>query len=54
MIWQTSDPDLMHRKSISTWINYEDLKNKMPQPLDLDVEKVPWKIPINLAQSFKV
>jgi len=52
IIWQTSDPNLVHRKSISTWIDYEELNNKMPQPLNLDVEKVPWKIPLNLAQSL--
>jgi len=52
IIWQTSDPDLMHRKSISTWIDYEKLNNKMPQPIEIDVEKVPWKIPITLAKSL--
>ena len=52
IIWQTSDPDLMHRKSISTWINYEELNNKMPQPIEIDVEKVPWKIPVTLAKSL--
>ncbi len=49
VIWQTSDPELLHRKSISSWIEYEDLNEKMPQPLELDVEKIPWKIPLNLA-----
>ena len=52
IIWQTSDPDLMHRKSISTWINYEELNNKMPQPIEIDVEKVPWEIPLTLAKSL--
>ena len=41
IIWQTSDPDLVHRKSISSWIKYEDLTEKMPQPLEIDVEKNP-------------
>ena len=45
VIWQTSDPKLLHRKSISSWIGYEELDWKMPQPLDLDVEKIPSKIP---------
>ena len=31
IIWQTSDPELEHRKSISSWIEYEDLTKKMPQ-----------------------
>jgi len=53
IIWQTSDPDLVHRKSISNWIDYEELNNKMPQPLEIDVEKVPWKIPLKLAKSLQ-
>jgi len=53
IIWQTSDPDLEHRKSISSWIEYEDLSKKMPQPLEIDVEKIPWKIPLILANSLQ-
>tara|TARA_A100001388_G_C28632002_1_gene432700 strand:+ start:128 stop:748 length:621 start_codon:yes stop_codon:yes gene_type:complete len=53
IIWQTSDPDLQHRKSIISWIEYEELNNKMPQPLELDVEKVPWKFPLKLANSLQ-
>jgi len=52
-IWQTSDPELVHRKSISSWIEYEDLTKKMPQPLEIDVEKIPWKIPLRLAHSLQ-
>ena len=44
IIWQTSDPELVHRKSISSWINHEGLFSKMPEPLDLDVELRPWPI----------
>ena len=43
----------MHRKSISSWIEYEDLTKKMPQPLEIDVEKIPWKIPLRLAHSLQ-
>ena len=53
IIWQTSDPKLMHRKSISSWIEHEGLNMKMPQPLDLDVERIPWDIPLNLANSLQ-
>ena len=53
IIWQTSDPEVLHRKSISSWINYENLNKKMPQPLELDVEKIPWKIPLHLAHSLQ-
>ena len=52
-IWHTSDPELVHRKSISSWIEYEDLTQKMPQPLEIDVEKIPWKIPLILAHSLQ-
>ena len=53
IIWQTSDPELLHRKSISSWIEYEELNRKMPQPLALDVEKTPWKISLNLENSLQ-
>ena len=53
IIWQTSDPDLLHRKSITSWIEYEELNKKMPKPLNLDVENFPWRIPAKLAHSLK-
>ena len=51
--WQTTDPDLRHRKSIISWIEYEKLNQKMPQPLELDVEDTPWKVPLKLARSMQ-
>jgi len=53
MIWQTSDPKLIHRKSIVSWIEYEELNMKMPQPIEIDVEKIPWEIPLNLKHSLQ-
>ena len=53
-IWQTSDPDLRHRQSISSWILYEKLNMKMPQPLAIDVEITPWEISSELALSLQV
>ena len=53
IIWQTSDPDLVHRKSISSWIKYEELNKKMPQPIMLNVESIPWKIPLKLVHSLQ-
>ena len=53
IIWQTSDPELVHRKSISSWIEYENLTKKMPQALEIDVEKIPWKIPLRLVHSLQ-
>ena len=51
--WQTSDPNLVHRKSIVSWIEYEELNKKMPQPLEIDVEKIPWKIPLKLTHCLQ-
>ena len=51
--WQTSDPNLIHRKSIISWIEYEELNEIMPQPLELNVEKVPWKLPLKLVNSLQ-
>ena len=53
IIWQSSDPELIHRNSISSWIDHEELNSQMPQPLDIDVEKTPWKIPSELRLSLK-
>ena len=53
IIWQTSDPEILHRKSISSWIAYEELDNKMPQPIVLDVEIIPWKIPLKILNSLQ-
>ena len=53
IIWQTSDPEIVHRQSISSWIKYEKLNNKMPQPIVLDVEKIPWDIPLKLLNSLQ-
>ena len=53
IIWQTSDPEFMHRKSIISWIDYEKLNMKMPQPLELNVENIPWKIPLKLTNSLQ-
>ncbi len=51
--WQTTNPDLRHRKSIISWIEYEELSKKMPQPIFLDVENVPWKIPLQILDSLQ-
>ncbi len=53
IIWQTSDPEFIHRKSIISWINYLGLSSKMPEPLDIDVEKRPWPITNSLSSLIK-
>ena len=53
MIWQTSDPNLLHRKSIISWIEHEELNKKMPQPLDIDVENISWEIPVKLVSHLQ-
>ena len=42
--WYTSDPELSCRQSISSWIKYYGLNEKMPNPIDIDVEDTPWQI----------
>ena len=34
-------------------IEYEELNNKMSQPLELDVEKVTWKLPLKSVNSLQ-
>ena len=53
VIWQKSDPELTHRKSISSWIEHENLSKTNPQPLVIDVEKIPWEIPLKLVDSLQ-
>ena len=54
LIWQTSDPELKHRKSIISWIDHEKLNIKMPKPLEIDVTKSPWPIPFKLVDSLQM
>ena len=51
--WQTSDPDPLCRRSISAWIKHKSLSDKMPEPIDLDVEKRPWSLSNELRSSLK-
>jgi len=53
IIWQSSDPEISHRNSISSWIDYEELDFKMPQPLSIHVEEAPWLIPTELLHSLQ-
>ena len=51
--WQTSDPELVHRKSIASWILHEGLSSKMPKPLDIDVANRPWPISNKIKSSIR-
>ncbi len=53
LIWQTSDPELLHRKSIISWTAYHGLSSKMPAPLDINVEKTPWPVTYKLKSLIK-
>jgi len=53
IIWQTSDPDLINRKSIISWIAHKGLSAKMPKPLDIDVKNRPWAITTELIPLIK-
>tara|TARA_B100000579_G_scaffold257661_1_gene212122 strand:+ start:204 stop:506 length:303 start_codon:yes stop_codon:yes gene_type:complete len=44
IIWQTSDPELVHRKIIVSWLSHEGLSSRMPKPIDIDVENRPWPV----------
>ena len=52
-IWQTSDPESVHRKSINSWIEHEGLFSKMAEPLDIDVEMRPWPITQKIRSLIK-
>ena len=54
IIWQASDPDVLHRKSINSWIEHFGLSSKMPEPLNIDVEKRPWPVPSEHISFIKV
>jgi len=53
IIWQTSDPEFVHRKSIISWINHLGLSSIMPEPLDIDVESRPWPITNHIKPLIK-
>ena len=53
VIWQTSDPKVLHRQSIISWIDQQGFSSKMPKPLDIDVEKRPWPISTQLRSLIK-
>ena len=45
LIWQASDLEPEHRRSIDAWIAASGLDGRMPSALDLDVQKRPWDLP---------
>ncbi len=51
--WKTSDPEHIHRSSISSWIYHEELNFIMPKPLAINVKQTPWKIPSKLRLFLK-
>ena len=53
IIWQTSDPEFVHRKSINSWIKHEGLSSKMPESLNIDVQMSPWPISNRLRSLIK-
>ena len=53
VIWQTFDPELVHRKSISSWIEHDNLSKIMPQPCVINIEKILWEITLKLVYSLQ-
>ena len=54
VLWQASDPDPSHCKSINSWINHEGLRALMPQALKIDVLEQPWPLPEHFSVDLKV
>jgi hypothetical protein len=54
VLWQASDPDPIHCKSINAWIAHECLGDQMPPALQLDVLDQPWLIPERISVELKV
>ena len=54
ILWQASDPDPSHCKSINAWIAHECLSDLMPPALQLDVLDRPWLIPERTSVELKV
>ena len=53
IFWQTSGLEFVQRKSISSWIEYKELTKKIPQLLEIDSEKIPWKILLKLGHCLQ-
>ena len=53
VLWQASDPDADHCKSINAWIEHECLSAQMPQALQLDVLERPWPLPEPVRVELK-
>ena len=45
LIWQASDREPEHRRSIDAWIAASGLADRMPSALNLDVQHQPWDLP---------
>ena len=54
ILWQASDPDPSHCKSINAWIEHESLRALMPQALQIDVLEPSWLLPEHLSVDLKV
>ena len=54
ILWQASDSDPEHCKSINAWIEHECLSDQMPQALCLDVLDSPWPLPKQIRVELKV
>ena len=52
-IIESSDSELMHRRSTNSWIKHKGLSSKMPDPLDLYVELHPLPINKQLSSLIK-
>lgn len=54
ILWQASDSDQDHCKSINAWIEHRCLSAQMPQALCLDVLDSPWPLSEHIRVELKV
>ena len=54
ILWQASDSDSEHCKSINAWIKHKCMSNQMPQALCLNVLDSHWPLPEHIRVDLKV
>ncbi len=52
LTWYASDSNLVHIKSIESWIAHHGLGSKMPRPSQIDVLDRPWNLPQDLSRDL--
>ena len=53
ILWQSSDINYSHLKSISAWIRAVGLENQMVKPINIDISKKNWEIDREIKVNLK-